>query len=132
MVVAYVDTSLVVALAFGEPSVAGFSDRLSRIDRLCSSTLLEAELLAAAEREGLRSGVRRFIEPIHFVFPDRRLSNEIDTVLAHGYIRGADLHHLATALFLFDKPAGAFFLTLDAQQDQFANTLGFSVLDDLG
>ena len=132
MVVAYVDTSLVVALAFGEPSVAGFSDRLARLDRLCASPLLEAELLAAAEREGLRSRVRRFIEPIHFVFPDRRLSNEIDAVLAHGHIRGADLHHLATALFLFDKPAGAFFLTFDARQDRFATALGFPGLDEIG
>jgi predicted nucleic acid-binding protein len=131
VVVAYLDTSLVVALAFGEPRAADLARRLGRVDRLCSSTLLEAELLAAAEREGLRSRAQSFVEPIHFVFPDRRLSAEIDAVLAHGYVRGADLHHLATALFVFDEPTGAFFLTLDARQEAVAGALGFSLLGDL-
>ncbi|MFO8072727.1 MAG: PIN domain-containing protein [Polyangia bacterium] len=126
---AYVDTSAVVALAFAEPRAIAVRDRLGEVDQLFSSTLLEAELLAAAEREGRRSGARRFLDPIRLFAPERRLTEELETVLDHGYVRGADLHHLATALHLFGDPGSVAFLTLDARQGELARALGFETLE---
>ena len=57
--------------------------------------------------------------------PIRRLTGEIDRALACGYVRGADLWHLACALFVTPEPADLAFLTLDAGQAGVAGRLGF-------
>jgi hypothetical protein len=46
-------------------------------------------------------------------------------VLEHGYLRGADLWHLACALFVVDEPDMLTFLTLDTRQQEVAAALGF-------
>jgi hypothetical protein len=58
------------------------------------------------------------------VFPDRPLGPEIVRVLEAGYARGADVWHLATALYLADDPADLPFLTLDVRQRELARALG--------
>ena len=50
MSVAYVDTSVLTAIAFGEPDAAEHARRLDEFARLISSNLLEAELRAAFAR----------------------------------------------------------------------------------
>ena len=42
-----------------------------------------------------------------------------------GYLRGADLWHVAAALFVAHEPGSIAFLTLDRRQRAVADTLGF-------
>ncbi len=126
MKLAYVDTSCLVAIAFGEPGAGKLAGRLRRFDRLFSSNLLEAELRSTLAREGVRDEVGSLLSWITWVYPNRPLTGEFDRVLAAGYLRGADLWHLATALFLASGGKGLAFLTLDGQQKALAVHLGFA------
>ena len=64
---------------------------------------------------------------IKWVLPDRPLSVEIIRVLRAGYLRGADLWHLATAMYVTPEPRDLTFLTLDRRQEEVAEELGFKV-----
>jgi predicted nucleic acid-binding protein len=121
---AYIDTSCLVAVAFGEPEATEVERGLEALERIFSSYLLEAELLASLAREGVDTGVP-FLSAVAWVLPDRSLGPEIRRVLEHGYVRGADLWHLATALFLADDPEALPFFTLDKRQREVAGALGF-------
>jgi len=121
---AYVDTSCLVAIAFGEPQGSATTDRLKQFDRLFSANLLEAELRGSFLREGVPSD-QAMLSWISWVLPDRPLSREITAVLATGYLRGADLWHLACALYLAGAPRDLTFLTLDQRQEEVARKLGF-------
>lgn len=127
MKVAFVDTSCLVAIALTERTTAAVQSRLKAFDRLAASPLLEAELRSVLHREG-DAAVER-IEPwlasLAWAAPDRALTAEIGTVLAAGYVRGADCWHLATALYFSPEPADISFLTLDARQGEVARALGF-------
>lgn len=65
------------------------------------------------------------LDSLTWVLPDRRLTAEIERVLSVRRLRGADLWHLATALYLAESPADVDFLTLDAEQREAARELGF-------
>ena len=126
MSVAYVDTSIVVALEFEEHGGVESAERMNDFSDLHSSNLLEAEVRAAFAREH-----RRFdpsiLARIQWVFPSRPLAAEMATVLQAGYLRGADLWHVAVALHLARNPADICFLTLDQRQREVAASLGFEV-----
>lgn len=124
MTTAYVDSSCIVAAAFGESQASQMTRRLSRFDRVLSSTLLEAELWSALVREG-REPTDSFSSAVELVVVDRPLSAEISRVLDAGYLRGADCWHVATALYVAPDPATLTFLTLDASQRTVAKALGF-------
>ncbi len=124
MTVAYIDTSCLVAIAFGERGAAPLKRRLRTFDELVAANLLEAELRATFAREGA-DGAEATLGGVSWVLPDRLLSEEIATVLALGYVRGADCWHLATALYVAGTPGDLTFLTLDAAQKQAAARLGF-------
>ena len=126
MSVAYVDTSALVAVAFNEQGAAALVRRLDACSRLLSSNLLEAELRAAFTREGRRFEPR-LVSGIEWVLPDRLLTEEFERVLQVGYVRGADLWHLATALYLVREPSEMLFVTLDDRQRTVAAALGFRV-----
>ena len=64
---------------------------------------------------------------IEWVLPDRPLAPEFAAVLESGYLRGADLWHVATALYAVPAPGQAGFITADAQQQAVAAVLGFRV-----
>jgi predicted nucleic acid-binding protein len=128
---AYVDTSILVALAFAEPGSPALRRKLRAVDALFSATLLESEMLATAAREGAIEPARRLLGLVRFVYSARRLTAEAHAALAHGVLRGADLHHIATALFLFPQPQEGFFLTLDGRQAEVAAKLGFRTAADL-
>ena len=51
----------------------------------------------------------------------------MEAVLASGYLRGADLWHVAAALYSFPDPRTATFLTLDNRQREVAEALGFQI-----
>lgn len=121
---AYVDTSCIVAAAFGEATAAQITRRLARFDRVLSSPLLEAELLSALAREG-REPTDAYSSAIELVIVDRSLSTEIMRVLEAGFLRGADCWHVATALYVAPDPRILTFLTLDAAQRKVAKALGF-------
>ena len=124
---AFLDTSVLAAIALGEHSAPAARKRLAAFDRLNATLLLEAELYALLHREGTPAEQRvgPWLAGIEWVYPDRSLRPEIEAVLDAGYVRGADCWHLATALFLAPKPADISFLTLDARQGEVARTLGF-------
>ena len=121
---AYVDASVIVAVALGEPTAAVALRRLAAFDVLVSSPLLEAELGAALRRSDVVPDAS-LISRIEWVLPMRALGSEIDRVLDAGYVRGADCFHLASALYLSPQPFKMTFLTLDTRQRAVAKALGF-------
>lgn len=128
MRVAYVDSSFLVAIAFMEAGSAALAQTLSDQDVLLSSNLLEAELRAAFRRDNVTADPTELLSSIVWVHPDRALTAEITTVLGAGYVRGADLWHLATALFV-DPNRQIAFLTLDVRQREISEELGFGAGD---
>ena len=126
MKAAYVDTSCLVAIAFGEPDGADVASRLREHDVLLSSNLLEAEFRATLVREAAEVD-EDLLSWIKWVLPDRPLSDEIIRVLRNAYARGADLWHLATAIYVTPEPGDLTFLTLDRRQEEAAEALGFKV-----
>ncbi len=126
MTAAYVDTSAMVAVAFSEPMWEILAERMDGFSVLHSSNLLEAEVRAAFAREhiGFTPGV---LAGIQWVMPSRPLATEMATVLQTGYLRGADLWHVAAALYIARDPAEICFLTLDQRQREVAASLGFEV-----
>ena len=125
MKLAYVDTSCLVAMTFGEPSADGVRALLAGYDRLFSSNLMEAEWRAALYREQLLDVSDDALRTVDWVLPNRSLSTEIAQVFGAGYLRGADAWHLASALYLDPLAAELSFLTLDTAQRAVAKTLGF-------
>ena len=124
MTTAYVDSSVIVAVAFGEAGQADSERHMEQFSDLRSSNLLEAEVRAAYLRTGKRYDAQ-ILSGIRWVMPDRPLTLEISKVLEAGYVRGADLWHLATALHIAADPQVVTFITLDAQQRRVARALGF-------
>jgi predicted nucleic acid-binding protein len=121
---AYVDTSCLVAIAFGETGGQALARRIASLDRVFASNLLEAELRATFVRERVPAD-HPLLGRITWVLPDRPLGKEIGVVLAAGYLRGADLWHVASALFLAGDPRDLPFITLDERQQVVARKLGF-------
>jgi hypothetical protein len=111
-------------MLFGEPGSKRVAERLQQCESIYASTLLEAELQAAAVREGVAVDAR-MMDALHWVHPDRRLTLELARVFEAGPLRGADAWHLACALFLVESPADIPFLTLDERQRAAAQRLGF-------
>ena len=125
MKLAYVDTSCLVAVAFDEPDTRGMIHHLGECDRLFASNLLEAEFRSALHREGVHEGADSLLRALSWLYPDRSLRPEIVRVLRNGYLRGADLWHLACALYLKTRVKDLLFLTLDQRQHDAAMKLGF-------
>ena len=124
MSIAYVDTSALVAVAFDEPRGRETSERLDDYSRLLSSNLLEAELRAAFAREQQEFDAD-VVSRIDWILPDRPLTAELTRALDGGCLRGADLWHVAAALYLTPKPEEISFITLDDRQRKVASALGF-------
>ena len=123
---AYVDTSATLAIAFEEPDWEVTARRLAGFPVLLSSNLLEAEMRSAFEREGLAFDPGA-ISAVGWVNPIRPLGPEMAKAIANGgYLRGADLWHIAAALYVDETIAGKMaFITLDTKQKTVAATLGF-------
>jgi hypothetical protein len=120
-----VDTSCLVAIAFAEPGYKALALQLGRFDHLFASNLLEAELRATFRREKVNAD-DSLLGSLSWVWPDRALTAEIETVLDAGQLRGADTWHLACALYLSPDPRELAFLTMDRQQAKVAEALGFA------
>ena len=127
MSVAYVDTSVLVAIAFDEPGAAAPAPRLEEFARQISSNLIEAQLRASFARAKSRFQ-ESVISGIEWNLPNRPLAPEFATVLDTGYLRGAGLRHVATALYGSSQSGSLSSVTLDARQSAVAEALGFPVL----
>ncbi|MCA1732534.1 MAG: PIN domain-containing protein [Acidobacteria bacterium] len=128
MRLAYVDTSCLVAIAAKERGSEAVARDLSSFERLFSSNLLEAELRAVLLREKIAEDPAPLLDAITWVYPDRRLTPELQLILDHGHLRGADLWHLACALFIAaERPGKLAFFTLDRGQRKLASSLGFQI-----
>lgn len=121
---AYIDSSCLVAIAFGEPGSSRLATRIRSFTTIAAHALLEAEVRSACTREDVPVP-KAELDTIAWVEPGRTLSPEIDRVLSHGYLRGADCWHLAIALFLSPDPRQLTFLTLDNRQRGVARKMGF-------
>lgn len=126
MTFAYVDSSCLVALAFDEPGARKLAVGLRRFERLFSSNLLEAEMRSALVREEVDAEIEDLLTWLTWVYPNRPLTPEYARITAAGDLRGADLWHLAKALFLAPDPTDLSFLTLDGRQGEVARRLGFA------
>lgn len=124
MAAAYVDTSCLLGIAFGEPGARRLAGRLESFETLVAANLLEAEFRAAHRREGLAENPA-LLSRLGWVVPDRPLSREVARVLENGQVRGADCWHLAVALYVAGDPGTLTFLTMDQRQGRIAQALGF-------
>ncbi len=125
MSAAFVDTSVLLAMAFREPGFEEVASRLKGFDTAYACELLEAELRSACAREKQIIDVR-MLDELHVVDQTRSLRDEIVRVLEAGYLRGADCFHLAVALSLAPIAGELTFLTLDKRQRDVAAILGFA------
>lgn len=89
-----------------------------------SSNLLEAEARAAFAGEGLAFDAGT-LGGIEWVTPHRPLSQELEVASAAGHLRGADLWHVAAALYVAPGPGEFAAITLDGRQQAAALVLGF-------
>lgn len=125
MNVAYADTSVLVALAFREPSAVNLRRRIARFDRVVTSVFAEAELASALARESVEP-----LRPSHFgidlIATAEPLAHEIQDVLTAGYLKGGDCWHVAVALN-YSPDRAITFLTMDKAQRTVAAALGFKI-----
>ena len=124
---AYVDSSALLSIAFNEPTAPEMAQRLAGFSLLVSSNLLEAEMQSALARDGNELEPPDLLSSIEWVLPTRPLGPEISDALRAGYLRGADLWHIATALYAARSVPGLAFVTLDRRQGGVAAALGFAV-----
>src|SRR5262249_3367525 len=129
LTLAYVDSSCLVAVAFGEPGYEGVVDWLNLCEGLFASNLLEAEVRAALPRAGGADKEGDLLSGFIWIYPNRQLTAEYRRILAAGTLKGADLWHVACALFLSPDPKELAFLTLDRPQKTVARALGFPGLE---
>ena len=125
MMRAYVDSSVLVAIAFDESGATAVKRRLYAFEELATSPMAEAEVRSVGRREH-RAIDDDVFGALDWVHADRALSPEIARVLTAGYVRGADCWHLATALYIAPDPGDLMFLTLDRRQRDVARALGFA------
>ena len=121
---AYVDSSCILAVLFEESGFQGLRSELESFDALFSSNLLEAEVRAAVKREDVAGRPDEVLAWISWLHPDRPLTPEFQEVMEKGYLKGADLWHVASALFLRSTAGALEFLSLDRQQLEIAGKLG--------
>lgn len=127
MKAAYVDSSSFVAVALEQLEARKVRGRLGTFQRIFASNLLEAEVRSALRREDIHDFPETLLDDVNWVLPDRPLTPELQRVLALGWTRGADLWHLACALFVAPNPRQFSFVTLDDPQRDLARRLGFTV-----
>ena len=124
MSTAYVDASALIAIALNEPAGPETARRLEAFSSFVSSNLLEAEVRAVFAREG-RAFEPQIVVDVDWILPARPLTPELAAVLEVGYLKGADLWHVATALYATEEMDRITFVTLDRRQESVAAALGF-------
>jgi PIN domain nuclease of toxin-antitoxin system len=128
----FTDTSAILSVIFMETGYEKAAHLFREADRIYAAGLLEAEVLSAAARKGLpHDEVDRVLTRVTLIQPDRPLTQELKTIISSGkLLKGADLWHLACALYLTGDPSVMPFMTLDEAQAGAAARLGFKVLPE--
>ncbi len=98
MSIAYIDISALVAIESNEPGADELNEILKQFESIISSHLLEAEYRSVCAQRG-RNPSTHLLSQIDWVNPNRRLTDELNHILEVGYLRGADLWHVAVALY---------------------------------
>jgi predicted nucleic acid-binding protein len=126
----FIDSSAIMAVLLEEPPAREMREVLRRYEPVFASGLLEAEVRSASYREKVEDErVEAALACVNWLTLERSLAPEIARVLATGiFLRGADLWHVACALYLAGNPSQLPFLTLDHHQAEAAGRLGFKVL----
>jgi hypothetical protein len=88
--------------------------------------LFEAELRSALKREAVTGRPENLLSWLTWIYPNRALTPEFERITRLGYLRGADLWHVAHALFVAPDARDLTFLTLDTRQKEMATRLGFA------
>lgn len=71
------------------------------------------------------SRAREALQAVSLIFPERSLQKECLTVLKGGYCRGADLWHVANALYIDPQASHFVFVSADQRQGEIARLTGF-------
>ncbi len=123
----YVDSSVLTAVLLHESAHEHLQERLMR-GGLFSSLLLEAEVCSALQREKVpHEAFEQFAELMTWITPTQSLKSEIGEVLEYGYLRGADLWHVACAVYAFKIRRSIEFFSLDKNQRAVAAKCGFKL-----
>lgn len=126
----YIDTSVLVALHFGQGESRRAARILRSLDQAFSVSLLIPELLAALKREGRPlHEADGLLSRISIFSPAEALRVECEEALSAGPLRGADLWHVAAALAIAGpkRRKDLLFATFDEQQKKVAEKLRFTV-----
>jgi predicted nucleic acid-binding protein len=125
----YIDTSVLVSVFFKEDVSSKYLNFFSKKYQLISSSLMLAEFYSVLNREKVEIAFSQdllsYIQIINLIDD---LDYYLKEVLDHGYLKGADLFHLAVAHQLSPYGEELFFLTADKQQARIATKLGFKVI----
>ncbi len=122
---AYIDTSLLIGLKFDK--APGELIRMVHEYDFFAGELLIAEMLAFGKRESIPEGlIWDAVKGISWIIPEGSLADQLARIVRYGYTRGADLWHLACAIYLSPNSKDLAFLTLDEHQRGLASRLGFS------
>jgi len=125
----YVDSSVLVAILLEEQGYLEAQKILSKQLSLQSSTLLQAEIFSVCIRENIETQYAiELSESISFFSPTN-LITELEKASKLGFVRGADLYHIASALYLSNNnPKELSFFTLDKRQVECAKKCGFKIV----
>lgn len=124
----YVDTSVILSKLFGEPVKFDWEKLKNRTIFSCS--LIYYETISACARENLDlEDANSLLNSIDIISPNSILRKETEKILSVGFLKGADLKHVATAVWLSKgEPKNLHFLSFDKQQSLVAKKLGFKSL----
>ena len=123
---AYVDSSVILTILFQESGWTRWKKIFSSFEDCLSSSLTEAEVLATALRENLDLHLAgKALQTVSLIFPERSLQKECLQILKNGYCHGADLWHVANALYLDPQASHLVFISADDRQRQIAHLAGF-------
>jgi len=126
----YLDTSVLIALHFGQAEARRAARILRTLDQAISVNIVVAELLATLSRERRPlHEADRLLARISIFSPAEPLRAECEEALSAGALRGADLWHIAAALAIAGprRRDELLFSTFDERQKEVARKLGFTV-----
>ncbi|MBI2083106.1 MAG: PIN domain-containing protein [Deltaproteobacteria bacterium] len=127
----YVDSSVVVAMLFGEEKSPKYREIFARQSEILSSYLLEAEVYASARREKIPlDSASKLLTDVTLIAPGRSLEYEYQKVFQHGYCRGGDAFHLAMMVHIDPDFSSLELLTADRQQEEIARKIGIKIFQE--
>lgn len=124
----YLDTSAFLACVFGQAGGLKLINRLKSSQEVLSDILLLSEAASCFTREKVSlDQLERMISWINLVSIPINFKT-VKKIIQHGYVKGADLHHLCCAYTLADGANSQItFVSMNMKQLAVAKSLGFKV-----